>query len=780
MADNVPVTPGSGATIATDDVGGVQFQRVKLDVGADGVSAPVVGSLPVADAAVAALLTSIDGKTPILSGGAVPTLLAIAAAAYSPGYDAQDQGGGDIATDPSGNLNVRSQVLTDEGTFRCNFANSSLAVSIGSATLTNGSRAVTWSLTSTTDLHAGDYIKLDADAESAWAQIESVDSLTGGTLVAAYTGTGGTSAASRALLKPSTAAGASITVGSGQATIACGTTAAVVTRLRRFADYAPLVIRQRVSISQRIANQSIYMGCGEDVAAPRWFARFKADGTTNTTIKCQTGRNPTGAPSASEIEETTVTLPNGATTATLRDYRVELMTEVVRFYIDGILVASHNRVIPAQHDEMTAGVSCENGTTPASGTSVVIDYLTAKNHNKLEISVLSDADQIVAATATPAAFTYNVAGAITINTDLLIIDCAQFRSVSIQCTSMGTSGVVTPAWSNDGTNFTAAGTLTTAGGASVGTFNAAGHWTTAVLGRYLRLRLTTGASAGTTTLFVAGFQQVIGPLIVSSPTGANFHTNINQIAGQTPLTLQPNGSTNRAIVAGHAGPLNNTDYSAQAWAAASGSGATISVGSGLGTSTAFDVNLTAWTAGGSTGLVVFLQESPDNGTTWYDIWQCETLTAVSRARIPAIPIGGRRRMRWVNLTGAATTATVTVTAMDCSISAAKQMQWFDRTASVTSGTAALGNGAAFNINGCTAMTAAMQTGTATAPASFKVQMSMDGTNWYDASTAVSCPASSMTLIPLTAGVYGRFGRFVCTVAGTSALVSAGHFYGMGD
>jgi hypothetical protein len=38
----------------------------------------------------------------------------------------------------------------------------------------------------------------------------------------------------------------------------------------------------------------------------------------------------------------------------------------------------------------------------------------------------------------------------------------------------------------------------------------------------------------------------------------------------------------------------------------------------------------------------------------------------------------------------------------------------------------------------------------------------------------------MTLIPLTAGVYGRFGRFVCTVAGTSALVSAGHFYGMGD
>lgn len=41
MADNVHVTPGVGASIATDDVGGVQFQKVKLDFGGDGVSLPV-------------------------------------------------------------------------------------------------------------------------------------------------------------------------------------------------------------------------------------------------------------------------------------------------------------------------------------------------------------------------------------------------------------------------------------------------------------------------------------------------------------------------------------------------------------------------------------------------------------------------------------------------------------------------------------------------------------------------------------------------------------------
>ena len=44
MADNVPITPGSGRDIATDDVGGIHFQRVKLDVGDNAATIPVVGT----------------------------------------------------------------------------------------------------------------------------------------------------------------------------------------------------------------------------------------------------------------------------------------------------------------------------------------------------------------------------------------------------------------------------------------------------------------------------------------------------------------------------------------------------------------------------------------------------------------------------------------------------------------------------------------------------------------------------------------------------------------
>ena len=36
MADNVDITPGAGATVATDEVGGHHYQRMKLTDGAEG------------------------------------------------------------------------------------------------------------------------------------------------------------------------------------------------------------------------------------------------------------------------------------------------------------------------------------------------------------------------------------------------------------------------------------------------------------------------------------------------------------------------------------------------------------------------------------------------------------------------------------------------------------------------------------------------------------------------------------------------------------------------
>jgi hypothetical protein len=79
MADNIAVTEGSGKDVATDDVGGKQYQRVKLDLGGDGVAAPALaGAGAVAtgvqritlasDDPAVALLGTIDTDTGVIAG----------------------------------------------------------------------------------------------------------------------------------------------------------------------------------------------------------------------------------------------------------------------------------------------------------------------------------------------------------------------------------------------------------------------------------------------------------------------------------------------------------------------------------------------------------------------------------------------------------------------------------------------------------------------------------------------------------------------------------------
>jgi hypothetical protein len=82
MADNIGYTPGTGATIAADEIGGVLYQRVKMIHGADGIAHQTSDSNPMPTAeggelleaiealrfAVAALTKSIGYALPNLSG----------------------------------------------------------------------------------------------------------------------------------------------------------------------------------------------------------------------------------------------------------------------------------------------------------------------------------------------------------------------------------------------------------------------------------------------------------------------------------------------------------------------------------------------------------------------------------------------------------------------------------------------------------------------------------------------------------------------------------------
>jgi hypothetical protein len=73
MADNVELVSTPGVFAATDEVGGFHFQRVKLDLGGDGASAPAVGSVPVS----AAALPLPAGASSEATLAAIQTLIAI-------------------------------------------------------------------------------------------------------------------------------------------------------------------------------------------------------------------------------------------------------------------------------------------------------------------------------------------------------------------------------------------------------------------------------------------------------------------------------------------------------------------------------------------------------------------------------------------------------------------------------------------------------------------------------------------------------------------------------
>jgi hypothetical protein len=114
MADNVAITPGAGASIATDDIGGQHHQRVKVVIGADGVSngdvsasnplpVDVTGELLEAmeaqRIALQALTRTIGMSMPDVGGrlrvavelGTITTVASLTNQAQSGGFATQDQ-----------------------------------------------------------------------------------------------------------------------------------------------------------------------------------------------------------------------------------------------------------------------------------------------------------------------------------------------------------------------------------------------------------------------------------------------------------------------------------------------------------------------------------------------------------------------------------------------------------------------------------------------------------------------------------------------------------------
>lgn len=122
MADNLTLNAGTGgATLATDDVSSVHFQKVKIDVGGDGVSTALSNSnpLPVSDAGGS--LTVDNTVLSVVGNGAAATAQRVTIANDSTGVIAVTDNGGSLTVDGtvavSGTVTVGSHAVTNAGTF---------------------------------------------------------------------------------------------------------------------------------------------------------------------------------------------------------------------------------------------------------------------------------------------------------------------------------------------------------------------------------------------------------------------------------------------------------------------------------------------------------------------------------------------------------------------------------------------------------------------------------------------------------------------------------------
>jgi hypothetical protein len=309
-------------------------------------------------------------------------LAANAMSSYSPDYSNYIAGTSPIEVDASGRLETHSTITTDEGSFRDDFSGTTLLTTLtGTVTFTNGSATVTGVGTNFIGIQYYDYIKLSTDANTAFAQIASVDSATQITLSTPYTGTSTTGTAVTSNWIPSIGTGGSQTVASGILNLISGTTSGSITKVTRFGDYLPYIGYGKFSISQNITNQTIVWGFCDQYPNPNKQALFIFSGTNNKSFTCQSSFD-----SSAQATQTTIVTQTGTfSLANNNKFAIQLTGDQVAFLVNDLVVALHKDHLPGPYDNLSQVCAINNTGVPASTTTMAIDYVYFSNLDEVQI-----------------------------------------------------------------------------------------------------------------------------------------------------------------------------------------------------------------------------------------------------------------------------------------------------------------------------------------------------------------------------------------------------------
>lgn len=383
---------GTAAPVGITTSGSTQIDAVSMSNGTTTVERQV---LSIGDP------TTWGNQLAVDSNGRASTNLNLNQQAQAPGFDIVATNATSVASvDTNGNLITRGPTLTDEGTFRAMFAGTSLLYSLGSVTVSGST--VTGTFTDAQDVRVGDYFKFDADAETAYVQITDVSPTTL-TLASNYSGAS-SGAASRSKFKTKALTGTTQSVTSGQFVIASGTGGTTgQTSISRKVDYLPMSFKASYAIGQRAVNQVGWLGVRDDAATftnHRFYAAFIFSGTTAGSVSVISGYNPAGAPGTGEKDQFTVTLPGGLSETSANEYRIDILSDGVYFYVNDTFVAKCTKHIPPPYATLTAGFWLDiQGATSASNHT--LDYITVKNHNVVETNIFGRESLVATKFASP-------------------------------------------------------------------------------------------------------------------------------------------------------------------------------------------------------------------------------------------------------------------------------------------------------------------------------------------------------------------------------------------
>lgn len=285
--------------------------------------------------------------------------------------------------------------------------------------------------------------------------------------------------------------------------------------------------------------------------------------------------------------------------------------------------------------------------------------------------------------------------------------------------------------------------------------------------KYVRCRVST-APTGTSTLRAITKWGIVPSthrtVVVAQPTASNLQCTASMTIAGTALNgwaIPAAGTTTRAMPTANVVLTTNTDATSLARTTSGNSG---TVFDDYGNTIASVINVTATSGTGQT-LDIALEQSSDGGTTWQAIYHLRRITGTGAITIPKMTINGRRRWSWV-IAGTTPSFTFSIISSRPQVNADTIRNFFDRTITATLNATS----AAFDIEETKCTVFYINSGAATTPGSFQLQVSNDASVWANIGSPVASVASTM----VTSGgihVNAKFARIICTSAGTAQTIN---------